>query len=197
VPTTSLDSYLLRTTQIKIKNLSSFSLSLIIFSIPFRQKDKNSHLFLFPGENTNGHEWLERGKTKTTAKTTRITKFSTVLLTSSLLVLSSIAAAQLLLISTNNNSNVAFAAEKCKPPTETDGTLETACSGGGGAAGGGGGGHSTCTIDISTGIGTCTHAFGHGAPSGGTGGRETCIGLIGGEDDLACSGTGGSGSKPQ
>lgn len=88
-----------------------------------------------------------------TTTTTRITKLSSVLLTSALLVLSSVAAAQLLVI----NSNTAFAEPNHEPCTSTvtDGILEETCSGGGPlgeeAEGvGGSGGHCTSTTDLST-----------------------------------------------
>jgi hypothetical protein len=132
----------------------------------------------------------QKEKQKTATMTKRITKLSSALLTSALLVLSSIAAAQIFV----TPNNAAFAEFKCseEPPT-SEGTVDTQCSGGGrltnaeDAPVGGFGGHSTCTIDTSTDVGTCTSSGGFGvkATTGekGGGGRTICTGDFSPDDD--------------
>jgi hypothetical protein len=77
---------------VRDKKSSSFP-SHHFFPVSFRQKDKNSHLFLFLGEKyVMGSNNSQEQKQKTTTKTTRRTKLSTILLTSTVLLLSSMAA---------------------------------------------------------------------------------------------------------
>ncbi len=130
---------------------------------------KKEHNYLkFAMVNMN---YWQKGKQKTTTITTKVSKLSSVLLTSSLLVLSSITAAQLLV---SDNTNAAFAALNCDTVT-TEGTFEYTCTGGGGGdAGfqdGGGGGQTTCTTDTGEDFDCTTLGGGSGSkPDSGEGG---------------------------